>query len=219
MIKCVPSILGANFLELGSQIHAAEEGGVERFHIDVMDGRFVPNFSLGIPIVEAMRRATKLPLEVHLMIQEPERYTQDFIKAGGDLLILHQESTPNLHRAVEQVQKLGKQVGVALNPGTALSTIEDILEPLDLLLLMTVNPGFGGQKFIEAMLPKLRRARAMIDARNPRCELEVDGGVDLKSAPLAVAAGANVLVAGTCIFAHPGGPAEGVRTLRVAAGG
>ena len=218
-VRCVPSILAADYLRLGEQVAEAEAAGVERFHIDVMDGLFVPNFSLGIPIVEAMRRGTKLPLEIHLMVQGPERYTDNFIQAGGDLLILHQESTPNLHRAIQQVKEKGKQVGVAINPGTSLSAVEDVLEPLELLLLMTVNPGFGGQKFIHSVLPKLRKARALLDQYNPACELEVDGGVDVKSAPLAVAAGANVLVGGSCIFGHPHGIAHGIRALREAAGG
>ncbi len=145
-MKIVPSILAADFLRLGEQVADAERGGAERFHIDVMDGSFVPNISLGLPLVEAMRRGTTLPLEIHLMIDRPERYTEAFIKAGGDLLILHQEATPQLHRALDQVQALGKAVGVGLNPGTPLGTIEDVVEELDPLLLMTVNPGFGGQK-------------------------------------------------------------------------
>jgi len=215
-MKILPSILAADYLRLGEQIAEAERGGADRFHIDVMDGLFVPNISLGIPVVEAVRRGTKLPLEIHLMIERPERYTADFAKAGGDLLILHQEATPNLHRALQQVRQLGKQAGVGLNPATPLGTVEDVIEGLDLLLLMTVNPGFGGQKFIPEVLPKLTRARALIQQRAPRCELEVDGGVDLTTGPLAAAAGADVLVAGTCVFAHPGGPAEGVRALREA---
>jgi len=215
-MKIVPSILAADYLRLGEQVADAERGGAQRFHIDVMDGAFVPNYSLGIPIVEAMRRGTKLPLEVHLMIERPERYTESFIKAGGDLLILHQEATPQLHRAVQQVQAMGKAVGVGLNPGTPLNTIEDLVEELDLLLLMTVNPGFGGQKFISSVLSKLQRARALLRERAPACELEVDGGVDMTTGPLAVAAGADVLVAGTCVFAHPGGPGAGVRALREA---
>jgi ribulose-phosphate 3-epimerase len=150
------------------------------------------------------------------MIERPERYTDAFIKAGGDLLILHQEATPNLHRAIQQVRQAGKQVGVGLNPGTSLGTVEDVVESLDLLLLMTVNPGFGGQKFIHEVMPKLRRARALIQQRSPRCELEVDGGVDLTTGPIAAAAGADVLVAGTCVFAHPGGPAAGIQALREA---
>ena len=215
-MKILPSILAADYLRLGEQIAEAERGGADRFHIDVMDGLFVPNISLGIPVVEAMRRGTKLPLEIHLMIERPERYTADFARAGGDLLILHQEATPNLHRALQQVRQLGKQAGVGLNPATPLGTVEDVIEGLDLLLLMTVNPGFGGQKFIPEVLPKLTRARALIQQRAPRCELEVDGGVDVTTGPLAAAAGADVLVAGTCVFAHPGGPAEGVRALREA---
>jgi len=215
-VKIVPSILAADYLRLGEQVADAERGGAQRFHIDVMDGTFVPNYSLGIPIVEAMRRGTKLPLEVHLMIERPERYTEAFIKAGGDLLILHQEATPQLHRAVQQVQAMGKAVGVGLNPGTPLNTIEEMVEELDLLLLMTVNPGFGGQKFISSVLSKLQRARALLRERAPACELEVDGGVDMATGPLAVAAGADVLVAGTCVFAHPGGPGAGVRALREA---
>jgi ribulose-phosphate 3-epimerase len=215
-MKIVPSILAADYWRLGEQVAAAERGGAQRFHIDVMDGSFVPNFSLGIPIVEAMRRGTTLPLEVHLMIDRPERYTEAFIKAGGDLIILHQEATPQLHRAVDQVQALGKAVGVGLNPGTPLGTIEDVVEELDLLLLMTVNPGFGGQRFITSVLSKLKKARALLRERAPACELEVDGGIDATTGPLAVAAGADVLVAGTCVFAHAGGPAAGVQALREA---
>jgi ribulose-phosphate 3-epimerase len=215
-VKILPSILAADHLRLGEQIADAERGGADRFHIDVMDGMFVPNLSLGIPVVEAMRRGTKLPLEIHLMIERPERYTAEFARAGGDLLILHQEATPNLHRALQQVRQLGKQVGVGLNPATPLGTVEDVIEGLDLLLLMTVNPGFGGQKFIRSVLPKLTRARALLQLRAPACELEVDGGVDLVTGPLAVAAGADVLVAGTCVFAHPGGPGAGVAALREA---
>jgi len=215
-MKILPSILAADFLRLGEQIADAERGGADRFHIDVMDGLFVPNLSLGIPIVEAMRRGTELPLEIHLMIERPERYTDAFIKAGGDLLILHQEATPNLHRAIQQVRHAGKQVGVGLNPATPLATVEDIVESLDLLLLMTVNPGFGGQQFIHEVMPKLTRARALLQQRALRCELEVDGGVDLRTGPIAAAAGADVLVAGTCVFAHPGGPGAGVQALREA---
>ena len=215
-MKILPSILAADYLRLGEQVADAERGGADRFHIDVMDGMFVPNLSLGIPVVEAMRRGTKLPLEIHLMIERPERYTDAFIQAGGDLLILHQEATPNLHRAIQQVRHAGKQVGVGLNPATALGTVEDVIEGIDLLLLMTVNPGFGGQKFIHGVMPKLARARALINQRAPRCELEVDGGVALTTGPIAAAAGADGLGAGTCVFAHPGGPAAGVRALREA---
>jgi ribulose-phosphate 3-epimerase len=215
-VKILPSILAADCLRLGEQIADAERGGADRFHIDIMDGLFVPNLSLGIPIVEAMRRGTELPLEIHLMIERPERYTEAFIKAGGDLLILHQEATPNLHRAIQQVRHAGKQIGVGLNPATPLATVEDVVESLDLLLLMTVNPGFGGQQFIQEVMPKLTRARALLQQRALRCELEVDGGVDLTTGPIAAAAGADVFVAGTCVFAHPDGPGAGVQALRKA---
>jgi ribulose-phosphate 3-epimerase len=215
-MKIAPSILAADYWRLGEQVADAERGGAERFHIDVMDGSFVPNLSLGIPIVEAMRRGTKLPLEIHLMIDRPERYTADFIKAGGDLLILHQEATPHLHRALEQIRQLGKGTGVGLNPSTPLSTVEEVVPGLDLLLLMTVNPGFGGQKFIHSVLPKVTRARALLAQLAPACELEVDGGVDLSTGPLAVSAGADVLVAGTCVFGYPDGPGAGVKALREA---
>jgi ribulose-phosphate 3-epimerase len=213
MIKIAPSILAADFWQLGEQVQAAEEAGVDRFHIDVMDGRFVPNISLGLPIVEAMRRGTTLPLEMHLMILEPERYVEAFIQAGADIVIVHQEATPHLHRTVQMIKQRDKQVGVGLNPSTPVITIEDIIEDLDVLLVMTVNPGFGGQRFIERMLPKVRRARDLVQRCHAGCDLEVDGGVDVRTAPLAVHAGANVLVAGTAIFADKDGPKAGVQRL------
>jgi ribulose-phosphate 3-epimerase len=213
MIKIAPSILAADFWQLGAQVKAAEEAGVDRFHIDVMDGRFVPNISLGIPIVEAMRRGTSLPLEMHLMILEPERYVEAFIHAGADLVIVHQEATPHLHRTVQQIKQLSKKAGVALNPSTPTSTLDDILEELDLVLVMTVNPGFGGQRFIHSMLPKIQRARHLLQRCQAHCDLEVDGGIDVHTAPLAAQAGANVLVAGTAIFADSEGPKAGVHRL------
>jgi ribulose-phosphate 3-epimerase len=213
MIKLAPSILAADFWRLGEQVKAAEEAGASRFHIDVMDGRFVPNISLGVPIVEAMRRGTSLPLEMHLMIQEPERYVETFIRAGADIVIVHQEATPHLHRTVQLIKQHEKKAGIGLNPSTPTGTIEDILADIDLLLVMTVNPGFGGQRFIHSMLPKIQRARQLLQQRNAHCELEVDGGVDLQTAPLAVRAGADVLVAGTAIFADTEGPKAGVLRL------
>jgi len=216
MIKIAPSILAADFWQLGEQVKAAEAAGVDRFHIDVMDGRFVPNISLGIPIVEAMRRGTALPLEMHLMILEPERYVEAFIQAGADIVIVHQEATPHLHRTVQLIKQRDKKVGVGLNPSTPLGTIEDIVEDIDVLLVMTVNPGFGGQRFIDSMLPKVGRARELLQRCHAGCDLEVDGGVDARTAPRAVHAGANVLVAGTAVFADPDGPAAGVQRLKQA---
>lgn len=213
MIKLAPSILAADFWRLGEQVKAAEEAGAHRFHIDVMDGRFVPNISLGIPIVEAMRRGTSLPLEMHLMIQEPERYVETFIRAGADIVIVHQEATPHLHRTIQLIKSQDKKAGVGLNPSTPMATIEDIVADIDLLLVMTVNPGFGGQRFITSMLPKIQRARQLLQTCNLHCELEVDGGVDLQTAPLAVSAGADVLVAGSAIFGDKGGPKAGLLSL------
>ena len=213
MVKFAPSILAADFWRLGEQVKAAEDAGANRFHIDVMDGRFVPNLSLGIPIVEAMRRGTSLPLEMHLMIQEPERYVEAFIQAGADIVIVHQEATPHLHRTIQLIKTHAKKAGVGLNPSTPTSTIEDVLADIDLLLVMTVNPGFGGQRFINSMLPKIQRARHLLQQSNLRCELEVDGGVDVQTAPLAVHAGADVLVAGTAIFADKDGPKAGLVRL------
>jgi ribulose-phosphate 3-epimerase len=212
-IKIAPSILAADFLRLGEQLAQVEEAGADRIHVDVMDGHFVPNLSMGLPLVEAVRRGTKILVEVHLMIEQPERYVDDFARAGSDQIIVHQEVSPHLHRTVQQIRSLGRRVSVALNPATPPSVLDEVLHDIDGVLVMTVNPGFGGQRFIESMLPKLRRLRASIVERRLACDLEVDGGVDEKTAPLAVAAGANLLVAGTSVFAHPGGPGAGVRSL------
>jgi ribulose-phosphate 3-epimerase len=212
-IKIAPSILAADFLRLGEQLAQVEEGGAERIHVDVMDGHFVPNLSMGLPTVEAVRRGTRLTVEVHLMIENPERYIADFARAGSDQIIVHQEVSPHLHRTVQQIKELGRKASVALNPSTPAAMLDEVLDQLDGVLVMTVNPGFGGQRFIESMLPKLRRLRASIVERRLTCDLEVDGGVDARTAPLAVAAGANLLVAGTSVFAHEGGPGAGVRGL------
>jgi ribulose-phosphate 3-epimerase len=208
-----PSILAADFLRLGEQLRAVEEAGVDRVHVDVMDGLFVPNLSLGIPIIEAVRRGTSVSVEAHLMIERPERYVADFARAGSDIIIVHQEATPQLHRTMGAVRDLGKRVSVGLNPATPLSTLADVIDDLDGILIMTVNPGFGGQPFIESTLRKVRAARELITQRQLACDVEVDGGIDERTAPLAFAAGANVLVAGTSIFCHQDGPDAGVRKL------
>jgi ribulose-phosphate 3-epimerase len=200
-------------LHLGDELAAVEGAGADRIHFDVMDGRFVPNISLGIPLVEAVQRGTSLPLEAHLMIEEPERYVEAFVKAGADTLIVHQENSPHLHRTVQLMHGLGIKAGVAINPSTPETTLDAIVEDVDLVLVMTVNPGFGGQAFIPGVLRKIKRVRQLLDERNPSCELEVDGGIDPETAPDVVQAGATVLVAGTAVFHDPDGPAAGVQKL------
>ena len=213
-IKILPSILAADFRCLGQQIAEVERAGADGIHIDVMDGRFVPNISLGPFIVEAVRHTTELPLDVHLMIVEPERYVDDFARAGADIISVHQEACPHLHRTVQHIKQLGKQAGVVLNPGTPLSSLEDLLDEVDLILLMSVNPGFGGQRFIAASTDKVRRLRELLDTRDSTVLLEIDGGIDPRTGPQAVAAGARMLVAGSAVFGAPGGPAQGVKRLR-----
>jgi len=217
MTLIVPSILSADFARLGEQVAAAQAGGADRLQVDVMDGRFVPNITVGPLVVEAVRRHTTLPIEAHLMIVEPERYVEDFAKAGADLIIVHQEAAVHLHRAVEQIKQLGKKAGVAINPATPLVMLQEILDELDLALCMTVDPGFGGQGFISSMLPKIERLRTMIEQHGAHCDLEVDGGIHAEPAPLVVRAGANVLVAGTAVFGDPAGVAAAIQTLRQAA--
>ena len=213
MIKIAPSILSADFLKLGEGIQAVERAGADRVHIDVMDGRFVPNITMGIPVVKSIRGGTRLSFEVHLMIEQPENYIEAFSQAGADILIVHQENSVHLDRTLQGIKELKKRAGVALNPATPAGVLEEIIEKLDLILVMTVNPGFGGQRFMEYPLKKIRQLRKILDRRNPDCELEVDGGIDPTSAPKVVKAGANVLVAGNAVFGHRGGAEAGVRSL------
>ncbi|TEU18810.1 MAG: ribulose-phosphate 3-epimerase [Anaerolineales bacterium] len=214
MIKIAPSILSADFTRLGEQVAEAEAAGADYIHIDVMDGHFVPNITVGPLVVRAVRRVTSLPLDVHLMIEAPERYLATFAKAGAGVLTVHVETCPHLHRTVQQIKELGIKAGVSINPATPLGSLEEILEYVDLILLMTVNPGFGGQTFIERSLSRIRRLREMLKARGLRAELEVDGGINAETAPRVVAAGANVLVAGAAIFGAKEGVVEAVRRIR-----
>ncbi|WP_376790306.1 ribulose-phosphate 3-epimerase [Thermoflexus sp.] len=215
-IRIAPSILSADFACLARAVTEVVEAGADWIHVDVMDGHFVPNLTFGMPIVAALRRVTRLPLDVHLMIEAPERYLEAFARAGADRLIVHVEACPHLHRVIQGIRGLGLRAGVALNPATPLSALEEILPDVDQVLIMTVNPGFGGQAFIERMLEKVRRARRMIDALGRSIELEVDGGVGPENAPALVEAGATVLVAGASIFEAPEGPTEALRRLREA---
>jgi ribulose-phosphate 3-epimerase len=215
-IRIAPSILAADFARLGEQVAEAERCGADRIHVDVMDGHFVPNISLGAPVVRSLRQVTRLPLETHLMISAPDFFFDEFAEAGSDSFIVHWEGNNNLHRTIHRVKNLGKPVGLAINPATPAAVLEEVLLDLDLVLIMTVNPGFGHQHFIQSTLPKIQRVRRMIQQVRSECELEIDGGIDEKTAPLGVAAGANVLVAGTSIFASSQGVETAMRLLREA---
>ncbi len=199
-VRLAPSILAADFAHLGDQVAEAARAGADRVHVDVMDGHFVPNLSMGPPIISSLRRVTHLPLEAHLMISNPDFFVDEFVQAGTDSFLIHWEGNNNLSRTVQSIKALGKRVGVAINPATSATVLEEIMQDLDQVLVMTVNPGFGHQHFLHGTLPKIKRARQIIDRIKPGCGLEVDGGIDVTTAPLAVAAGADVLVAGSAIF-------------------
>jgi ribulose-phosphate 3-epimerase len=217
IVKLAPSILSADFAQLGKQVSQAEQSGADRIHVDVMDGHFVPNISIGAPVVQSLRRVTGLPLETHLMISDPDFFLDEFTEAGSSSFLVHWEGNNDLHRTVQRIKALGKRVGVVINPATPAAVLEEILQDVDQVLVMTVNPGFGHQRFIHTMLLKIRRVREMIDEINQDCDLEVDGGIDVTTAPLVVDAGANVLVAGSAIFGDGEGVIAAMSRLRAAA--
>lgn len=230
MIQIAPSILSADFCRLGEQVAAAEAGGADVIHCDVMDGHYVPNMTIGPLVVEAVRRVTTLPIDIHLMIEKPERYISAFVEAGATCLSVHGETCPHLHRTIQQITELGARASVALNPATPLNTLDEILPYLDMVLVMTVNPGFGGQSFIDATCNKVRRLRELARARESEfpsrtglpLDIEVDGGINVETVGRVVEAGANVLVAGSAIygsgeFATPSQVAARIRKLRQAA--
>ncbi len=209
-----PSILSADFTHLGEDLTACEKAGAEWIHVDVMDGHFVPNMTLGPLVVAACRRATRLPLDVHLMIEKPENMLEAFANAGADRLTVHVETCTHLHRIIQQIKSLGVKAGVTLNPATPAIMLQEIYATIDLILVMTVNPGFGAQSFIPEMLPKVATIRQSLDLCGSKAWLEVDGGVSEKTLPSLLSAGANAFVAGNSVFNHPGGIAIGIQTLR-----
>jgi ribulose-phosphate 3-epimerase len=202
-LRIAPSILASDFARLGEEVRAVEAAGADLVHVDVMDGRFVPNLTVGPAVVAALRAVTKLPIDVHLMIVEPERYVEDFARAGADLISVHLEASPHLHRTVQHIRALGKKASVAVNPHSPLDGLDVVLPELAMVLLMTVNPGFGGQHFIEAVVPKIRALRAAIERRGLDVDIEVDGGIGPETVATVVGAGANVLVAGSSVFHAP----------------
>ncbi len=218
-VEISASVLAADFTRLGEQVKEASEAGAERIHVDIMDGRFVPVITFGPAIVEAVRRSTKAVVEAHLMIVEPEKHIPDFAKAGADIIHVHQETCAHLHRVVQQIHELGKKACVVLNPATPLATLDEILPDVDEVLIMTVSPGYGGQKFIPSTLPKIARLRKIIEERGLKCDLEVDGGIGPATAGAVAQAGANVFVAGVAVFQAKQGIAAAIQGIRTAAAG
>ena len=217
-IKLAPSILSADFSRLGAQIAEVTEAGADYIHVDVMDGCFVPNITIGAPVVASLRSTTSLPLDVHLMIKHPEEHVSQFVQAGADIVTVHVEASTHLHRLLGALKELKVKAGVALNPATPISSVEEILPLVDLVLIMTVNPGFGGQTFIPEMMYKIARMRKMLNFNKARAELEVDGGITASIAPEVVKAGADVLVAGNAIFGSTQGASEALKKMRKALG-
>jgi ribulose-phosphate 3-epimerase len=216
MVKLAPSILSADFARLGEQIDEVARAGADYIHVDVMDGHFVPNITIGAPVVASIRAVTSLPLDVHLMIEHPERYISQFVQAGADIITVHIEASPHLHAQIRSIKELGTKAGVSLNPATPIDAVEEFLRHVDLVLVMSVNPGFGGQTFIPETLPKIANMRKILDARGLTVELEVDGGINAENAPDVVRAGANVLVAGNSMFRAKEGISGAMRRLREA---
>ncbi|UCF08412.1 MAG: ribulose-phosphate 3-epimerase [Thermoplasmata archaeon] len=214
MIKIAPSILSADFGNLANEIKEAEDGGADLIHVDVMDGHFVSNLTIGSVVVKGIRGVSKLPFDVHLMIANPDVYIPDYVDAGSDIIVVHAEAVNHLHGTVQSIQSFGIKAGVALNPSTPLHHIEHVLNDIDMLVVMTVNPGFGGQKFIESMLPKIKQAREIIEKEGLDINLEVDGGITPKNAKSAIDAGANILVAGSAVFKGEGTIAENIAKLK-----
>ncbi|MDH4068155.1 MAG: ribulose-phosphate 3-epimerase [Dehalococcoidia bacterium] len=218
MIKLAPSILSADFARLGEQIDEATRAGADYVHVDVMDGHFVPNITIGAPVVASIRRVTTLPLDVHLMIEHPERYISNFVDAGADIITVHVEASPHLRATIQAIKEQGARAGVSINPPTPIGAIEEFLPHVSLILVMSVNPGFGGQPFIPETLPRIAHIRRILDDRGLSAELEVDGGINADNAPDIVKAGTNVLVAGNSIFRAQEGISGAMRKLREAAG-
>jgi ribulose-phosphate 3-epimerase len=216
LIKIVPSILSADFTRLGEEVQAVEAAGADRVQVDVMDGRFVPNITFGAMAIACLRPLTQLPIEAHLMVEPPEDFIEPFARAGADMIIVHQEATPHLHRAIQQIHSLGKKAGVAMNPATPAITISEVLGIVEMVLVMTVNPGFGGQEFIPQTLGKIQQVRNAIRQRGLNCDIEVDGGINVETVPLVVEAGADVLVAGSSVYGEKDGVGPAIQRLRAA---